>query len=145
MQFCHHFPLILITGMRIACDGHCYALRGSEKQAAFCAFRNLPQKGRGQLLSLNCFFKHYFSSGALVTKGRVEPVSVQLKFISLAAGGLFCLTLDLSFGVEDQVASWEGEEMHAGIGVWGLQVETSKKVITPLVSMVLEMYVSGSY
>lgn len=43
------------------------------------------------------------------------------------------------------MASWEGEEMHAGIGVWGLQVETSKKVITPLVSMVLEMYVSGSY
>lgn len=145
MQFCHHFPLILITGMRIACDSHCYALHGSEKQAALRVFRNqyLPQKGWGQHLNLDCFFfKHYFRQWCFGNQGKGGASQFTIK-INLVSGWVVLPHFgSQSFGVGDQVASWEGEEMHTG--VWGLQVETSKKAITPPVPMVLEMYVSGS-
>lgn len=133
--------------MRIACDGHCCALRGSEKQEALRAFRNqyLPQKGWGQLLNLDRFFKHYFRQWCFGNQGKGGASPFIIKINPISSG---CVVLPYfgsrSFGVGDQVASWEGEEMHTGIGVWGTQVETSRRVITPLVSMALEMHVSGS-
>lgn len=74
--------------VKITCAGRCCTLHGLEGQVALHVFRNpvstTEELLRGQLLNLDCFLKQWCFIRGVVTKGRVELASSQLRIILLA-------------------------------------------------------------
>lgn len=92
--------------VKITRAGRCCTLHGLEGRVALHVFRNpvstTERLLRGQLLNLDCFLKQWCFIRGVVTKGRVELASSQLRIILLAVHLALSPCGSGSFEVDEQ-------------------------------------------